>query len=342
MERYELSAAVAPFVAFIDELTNWYIRRCRPRFWSEEDSLDRREAFETLYFVLFELSKIAAPFVPFLSDAIYQELRRREDPLSVHLTDYPTYDLDRRDERLEHQMALVQRAASLGHSLRKEHKVKVRQPLAKVYLISADESEREALGVMMGLVCDELNVKEAEILADESRFVTLVIKPNFRTLGKKAGSLLAYLKDQIANLSRKEQQTLLKGDALMLTVNGTPFELLAEDVLIERHVIEGLVALCEGNLTVALDLTLNEELLKEGIAREIVNKVNTMRRSQNFEVTDRIRVIMQASNRVKEAFEVFEGYITGEILAKTFAFASCDGEEWDLNGESVKIRVEKL
>ncbi|MBI3236657.1 MAG: isoleucine--tRNA ligase, partial [Chlamydiales bacterium] len=187
MERYELSRVSAPIVVFIEQLTNWYIRRNRSRFWSEEATEDRREAFETLYTVLLQLTKITAPLIPFLSEEIYQHLKRPEDPASVHLTDFPLFEKKNRCEQLEEEMALVLKVVGLGHSLRKEHKLKVRHPLAKAHVVSSNPLILESLNLQKNLIADELNVKEIILEKEEAAFVQLVAKPNFRTLGKKVG-----------------------------------------------------------------------------------------------------------------------------------------------------------
>ena len=335
MDRYELSEAVDPFVDFIDQLTNWYIRRSRSRFWSEEDTSDRREAFETLYTVLNGLARISAPFVPFISDSIYQELRREGDPISVHLCDFPKYDSEKRDVVLEKKMACVKQAVSLGHSLRKEKRVKVRQPLPKVMLITSNEDELASLEKGEDLILEELNVKQALFYKDESSFVNLVVKPNFKTLGRKVGAKMGAVKEAILKLERESVESLLRGGSV--TIEG--FEIASDDVLIDRKVKEGVAATCVGSLTVALDLTLSEDLLLEGLAREIVNKINTMRRNQDFAVTDRIAVKMETSERVQKAFSLHEDYIRHEILAEAFDFTSCGGEDWDLNGESARIEI---
>ncbi len=341
MDHYDLSNAVEPFVAFIDELTNWYIRRNRSRFWADEASRDRDEAFEVLYHVLKELTVIAAPFIPFLSDAIYQELRSENDPLSVHLCSFPKVDGNWRDEELEEQMGFVKDVVSTAHALRKEHKMKVRQPLAKASLISSDERVLNLLRQQEQLILDELNVKEIEYLADESSFVSVNTKANFRTLGRKAGKMMPQLKAAIENLQNAQLEKLQAQEIVMLDLENEKFELVADDVLIERKVKEGIAAQTIGEVTCALDLELNNDLLLEGLAREIVNKLNTMRRDQGLEVTDRIIVHMMTTERVKECFAIYREYIMHEVLAKDVHFEQCTGTEWDLNGEIATITIEK-
>ncbi|MCB1084668.1 MAG: isoleucine--tRNA ligase [Chlamydiia bacterium] len=338
MERYTLSAAVEPFVAFIDELTNWYIRRNRSRFWADEESEDRRAAFQTLYTVLLELSKVAAPFVPFLSEAIYQDLREENAPLSVHLCDFPNENHALRDEMLEKEMALVQSAVSMGHALRKEHKVKVRQPLPRAHLISSDEEVLELLKRQEHLILDELNVKAIDYHTDEKGFVEVAIKPNFRTLGRRAGPLMKKIQAAILQLD----SSALSQESLTLDLDGESFEITSEDLLIERKVKEGTIAATEGAVTIALDTTLDETLKKEGLAREIVNKVNTQRRTAGFEVTDRITMVIHSTPYVQECFETHRDYIMGEVLATEVTFRKAEGESWDLNGEKAIISVLKI
>jgi len=339
MDRYDLSAAVTPFVGFIDQLTNWYIRRNRSRFWSEEATKDREEAFETLYQVLLKLSKIAAPFVPFLCEAIYLQLRQLHHPASVHLCDYPAVHSYLRDPVLEQEMASVQAVVSAGHALRKEHKLKVRQPLPKAIVISADSQVISALGRQKHLIAEELNVKEIICEQDESSFVSLTAKPNFRVLGKKVGKLMNAVQQVIQNFDQHKLQVLLNGQPVAVEVEGQSFSLSPDDVSVERKVRADIIALTQQGITVALDTTLNEELLIEGIARELVNKVNTMRREQGFAVTDRIHVQLQTTDRVKTAFMQHREYICHEVLATQVNFEECEGTEVDLNGEATKIFI---
>lgn len=342
MDDYNLSLAVEPFVGFIDQLTNWYIRRSRRRFWSEKDSPDRQEAFATLYQVLLALTKIAAPFVPFISDAIFQNIRSSEMPKSIHLCDYPAYHSDSRDERLEAEMAAVQKTVSLGHALRKEHKLKVRQPLSKLHIASSNPEVIEFLKDQQHLVAEELNVKNVEFSANEQEFVQLKAKPNFRILGKKLGKMMKSAHQVINSFDQKKLETLLEGNNIVATIEGENVELTPEDVEVDRIVHEGMIAANEGEITIALDTQLDEALVIEGLARELVNKINTMRRDAGLDVSDRIKVVIEATELVKSCFEIHGDYIKGEVLAISFNFEPCDGVEWDLNGEFAKISLEKV
>lgn len=341
LDRYQLQEAVIPFVGFIEQLTNWYIRRCRARFWEEEATQDRKEAFETLYFVLCQLSKIAAPFIPFLTEEIYRQLREKQDTESVHLCSFPKYNHERRDAILEKEMADVQVIVGIGHALRKENKLKVRQPLQRAHVICADKTRLEALSKNAHLIGEELNVKNVLFDAEEARFVTLFAKPNFRVLGKKVGKLMNAVQQKVQQLSRSDLMHLLEGKEVSMMVEGEKIVLISEDVEVERKVKEGAVAATEKELAVVLETELNDDLLSEGIARELVNKINTMRREQNYAVVDRIHVQMLTTPRIKEAFEKHRDYICHEVLATSVAFEKCQGQEWDINGEETIIGISK-
>ena len=337
MEAYDLNRAVDPFVQFIDQLTNWYIRRCRGRFWADRDTQDRREAFATLYTVLLDVSYIAAPFVPFLSEAIYQELKTKGMPDSVHLCDFPAYQERVRNIELEKEVEAVQDAVGLGHAIRKEYKLKVRQPLAKAYLISSNSEKLASLKKQTQLIADELNVKEIEFRSDETEFVQWLAKPNFPVLGKKIGKFIPQAQKIIMGFDRKQIIALAANQNLTIQIEGQTFEITPNDVQIERKVKAGTAAGNQGDLTVALDTELNDDLLEEGLARELVNKINTLRKDLDFQVTDRIRITIQTTDKVRACFRKFHDFIAGEVLAVDVRFEPCDGAIVDLNGEETNI-----
>lgn len=342
MDNYDLSRAVEPFIGFVDQLTNWYIRRSRRRFWDDKPSADRDQAFETLYQVLLELSKIAAPFVPFISEAIYQNLRTDSMPESVHLCSFPTYHSEVRDIHLEEAMAAVQTATGLGHSLRKEFKLKVRQPLAKAHIASSETRLLSFLEEQKHLIADELNVKDVLFSTDEKQFVSLKAKPNFRILGKKVGKNMKAAQSVIDAFDQKQLATLMNGNNVTITLDNESYILTPEDVQVERLVHEGTIAANDGHLTIALDTALNDDLIKEGLAREIVNKINTMRREAGLAVSDRISLKIQSSDKVKVCIDEYKEYIFGEVLARDIIFGKCLGTEWDLNGEPAIIELKKV
>lgn len=341
MDDYNLNRAVEPFVGFIDQLTNWYIRRSRRRFWGEEATQDRHEAFSTLYQVLLTLSKVAAPFIPFLSDAIYRNLKGDAMPDSCHLSDFPAYDESQRDEDLEKATEAVQTAVSLGHSLRKEHKLKVRQPLPMAHVICRDKHLLMLLKQHSHLIADELNVKTVEFSDNEEDFVSLKAKPNFRELGKKLGKKMKQAQGEIQKLSQENLAQLMAGGSVEIQLEGEVYTLLPEEIEVIRETREGMVAANSGAVTVALELSLTEELLLEGLAREIVNKVNTMRRDADLQVTDRIHVRIESTERVEKSYQEHQSYIDKEILSLETTFGECkEGSRWDLNGEAATIAIE--
>jgi isoleucyl-tRNA synthetase len=341
MDEYKLYTVVEPFVQFIDQLTNWYIRRSRQRFWADEDSLDRRQAFETLYTVILTISKIAAPFIPFITEEIYQQLRIDDMEESVHLCFYPKYKKEKRDLSLEEEMKYVQKAVSIGHALRKEHKIKVRQPLKTATIVAGDDKILKCLEKQSHLIEEELNVKAIEYSTDETQFVELIAKPNFRVLGKKIGKRIKQAQKIIESFSISEIKSLMKNKSISITIDDEKIELLQEDITVERKVKDDIAAGNDDEIAVVLDTKLNEELLLEGLAREIVNKINIMRKEKDFEVTDRINVYMQASDRVKTCYEKHQGYISNEILSLSFNFEKCDGSILNLNEEKVTLKIEK-
>lgn len=342
MEAYTLQEAVAPLLGFVDQLTDWYIRRSRSRFWEDEATEDRQQAFETLYTVLKTVCQVAAPFIPFLSEAIYQNLREPSDPISVHLCRFPEVKSAWRDVELEKEMRAVQEIVGLGHSLRKENKLKVRQPLSTAHIVCADHEKLEALKRQQSLIADELNVKSVEFHSDETRFVTVQAKPNFRVLGKKVGSLMNATQKEVQKLSIESLKKLLRGEDVEIVVEGTAIVLTPEDVATTREVKPGVIAATGDDVTIALDTELNEELISEGIARELVNKINTARREIDFAVTDRIDVKIETAQEVRRAFEQHRDYICHETLAVGFEFTACEGEAIDINGYSTVIVLQKV
>ncbi len=341
MDAYDLSQSVGPFVSFIEQLTNWYIRRSRRRFWSDEETSDRFQAFQTLYTVLIQLTKVIAPFVPFVAESIYRNLGMPHDPESVHLCSYPVYHKELRHVHLEEAMALVQEVVSLGHSLRKANEIKVRQPLSRAYIISSNKEALKLLEQEQALIADELNVQHIVFTSDEAEFVTLTAKPNFRVLGKKIGKLMNAAHKVIGELSWDALEMLLGGRSIEIEVEGQKITLTPEEVQVERKVKEGLVAENQGDITVMLDTSLDETLLQLGLAREIVNKLNLMRKEQGLDISDRILVTLDTSDRVKKCIEEHKASIAPEILALSFTFAPCQGTVIDLNGEAATVVLER-
>ncbi|MDA0323591.1 MAG: isoleucine--tRNA ligase [Verrucomicrobia bacterium] len=341
MDHYDLQRAVRPFVRFVEDLTNWYIRRSRRRFWKSTDDSDKAQAYCTLYEVLLRLSRIAAPFVPFISEAIYQNLRTDSMPDSVHLCDFPATDPARRDNELEEQMAGVMSVVGMGRLLRAEHNLKVRQPLPALHVVCRDSAQLDRIRVVKELVMDELNVKDMVFDQNESALVSFSAKANFRTLGPKLGGNVKQAAAKLEELDSAALEALLGGESLSIEIEGNAIQLTAEDVVIERHAHAELVVTSEGNMVVALDTTISDGLRAEGLAREFVNKVQNMRKTAEFEVSDRIDVEFNGPAEVLDAIESYTDYVMEETLALALVPASelKAATEWDLNGHSCRIAI---
>ncbi|MEL7432192.1 MAG: isoleucine--tRNA ligase [Chlamydiota bacterium] len=340
---YDLSGAVGAILLFIEELTNWYIRRSRPRFWQDEATLDRESAFGSLYAALFKLTKIAAPFIPFLTETIYQQLRQETDPVSVHLCDYPKYAPSLRDEALEEEMHLAQKAVSLGHFLRKECKVKVRQPLSCAIIAAFSKKDAELLSRQKSLIQEELNVKEIAIHADDAEYVDYVISPNFPVLGKKVGRRLPQIQKVLKGWSQQEIKQFLQANQKEIAIEEEVILLEKGDVKVGRHSKPSRKGICSENLYIALDTELTEELLLEGIMREIVNKVNLQRKEMGLEVTDRIILSIEVTQKISACFSEYLEHIQKEVLATRVDLQKkvVGGKPSNINGEETQIGIEK-
>jgi isoleucyl-tRNA synthetase len=342
MDRYDLQASVRPFVAFIEDLTNWYIRRSRRRFWKSEDDGDKMQAYSTLYEVLLGLCKIAAPFTPFIAETIYQNLKTENMPESVHLCDFPTAAGARRDEVLEGQMALVMSAVEQGRTLRGEYKIKNRQPLAKMYVVCDDEKLLANIQELESLISDELNVREVVFGTDSSALATIQAKPNFKQLGPKLGPLMKQAVPLINSLTDAQIASISAGETVSVELDGKTIELTAADIEVVRNPKEGMAVSAEGSLVVGLDTQLDDDLIAEGLAREFVNKIQSMRKEMELEVTQRIRIGYKGDESIGTAVAKYKTYIEAETLA-----LSCDEQEgggdketqWDLNGHACSLSI---
>ena len=325
MDAYDLQRSIRPFVRFIEDLTNWYIRRSRRRFWKSTNDGDKLCAYRTLRYVLVQLAKVAAPFTPFIAEEIYRNLKGASDPDSVHLCDFPTANAAARDLVLERRMAAVQTVVELGRRLRADNDLKVRQPLSALRLAGADVAGLE------DLIEDELNVKSVQFVADETELCDVSFKANFKTLGKKCGPKMKAVAAAIA---------AMKSFSGTATVEGV--ELSSEDVLVTRTPKSGLVVASEGEVVVGLETALSPELVAEGIAREFVSHVQAMRKEADFEVTQRIAVTVETDAEARAALEAHLDYVKNETLAREFAFAEVAAEAMDLNGHSAKVSVKPV
>jgi isoleucyl-tRNA synthetase len=331
LDAYELQKAIEPIVAFIDSLNNWYIRRSRRRFWKSENDSDKKQAYDTLYWVLRTLTLVAAPVIPFITEAIFRNIRTPADPLSVHLCDYPEPDASRRDYELERKMAITRQTVSMGRAIRTMHNLKTRQPLAAIHLVTRDIDARRILREMEDIIRDELNVKDVVFRENEEELVEYSAKANFRELGPRLGSRMRGAALVIEQLRPREIQQLMEGSTLSIDVEGESVEITAESVLVQRHEKENLKVLNEGALTVALDPEITRELWQEGIVRDLIRAVQNLRKESGMEVTDRIVLALEVEPEIAEAIRAFEEYLTGETLAEHL--------QWSVNDNSVEISI---
>ena len=345
LDAYDLSRAVDPIISFIDELNNWYIRRSRRRFWRSENDNDKNEAYGSLYTVLKILTKVAAPFIPFVTENIYQNLRQENEPESVHLCDYPVYDSSYRYEELEFKMDTVQKAVSMGRSLRYQFNLKIRQPLRSVELVTRNPKEKSVLLEMEDSIREELNVKDVVFHEKEDELVEYRAKANFRVLGKELGGLMGEAARKIQSLGQNEILSILDGGVLSLDIGDRTVELTEDKIIVDRLEKEHLKVLNEGTLTVGLDTLLTKELIQEGQVRDLIRGIQNLRKEKGLDVTDRIRLFVSGTKSMKEGFESFNEFISSETLASEICWVEEDKADSfvpvETNEEFWKVNLEK-
>ena len=342
LEKYQITETARAISDFVDELSNWYVRRCRERFWGKGLEGDKLAAFETLYTVLKTLSGLCAPYIPFMAESMYRNLVANNDPgapISVHLTDFPTADPSLVDHELEAQMEEVIAAVQLGRACRNAANIKVRQPIATMYIKGAalDEAVSE-------LIADELNVKAVRFVTDARDFTTYELKPQMRTLGPRYGKLLgrigAHLKTMDGNAV---VDAFERGETVTFELDGTVVELGRDDVLTRPMQKEGFVAQVDGDMTVVLDTNLTPELIEEGYVRELISKIQTMRKDADFDVTDRIAVTIDTDAKLAAIAGKGAEDIKRGVLALSVTLGAPEegavSQEWNINGEKAVIGV---
>jgi isoleucyl-tRNA synthetase len=339
LDSYNLQKAANRFSKFIDDLTNWYIRRSRRRFWKSGNDSDKLEAYATLHYVLLVFAKTAAPFIPFTTEAIYRVLRTKDMPESVHLCDYPVPD-DCRDEYLEKQMALTMTAVSQGRYLRTQHNLKVRQPLAKAVLAAGDAETRKMMEGTAWIVAEELNVKTVEFTDDEAELVKRSCKANFKALGARLGKNMKAAAAVIEKFTSNEIGDILAGKPYELEIEGNKVEITANDLVIKREEKPGMVAASENGVTIALTTELTPELEAEGLARELVSKLQNMRKESGLEVTDHIKVVYNCDDEAAAKLEQFADYIKNEVLADSFEKGAAEAK-FDVNGVEIAVSISR-
>ncbi len=321
LETYEPTRAGRAISEFVTEnLSNWFVRLSRKRYWGGEYDQDKVSAYQTLYTCLVTVAKLAAPIAPFYADQLYTDLNKLtglEPDQSVHLATFPVADDQLIDQDLEEKMAIAQKASSMILGLRRKEKLKVRQPLAKIMVPVLNEHFKVQFEAVESIILSEVNVKEVEYLTDTAGIIKKKIKPNFKTLGPKYGKMMKQIAGAVAQFSQEQIAELEKAESYVLQLNEETIELSIADVEIMTEDIPGWLVATEGGMTIALDINLSEDLKQEGIAREFINKIQNLRKESNFEVTDRIYIKIEKHDFYNQAVENFRDYISNQTLGES-------------------------
>ena len=340
---YRIPEAARALQEFVDEMSNWYVRRCRERFWAKGMEQDKINAYMTLYTALTTVCKAAAPMIPFMTEEIYQNLVKsvdQEAPESIHLCDFPAVDESLCDKELEENMDAVLKIVVLGRACRNSASIKNRQPIGQMYVKAPSELPE----FYQDIIREELNVKAIEFTDDVSNFTTYNFKPQLKTVGPKYGKLLNGIRKHLTEMDGNKAKAELDSRGMLeFTVDGMPVELSEEDLLIEMVKQEGFVTEADSEFTVVLDTNLTEELLEEGFVREIISKVQSMRKEAGFEVMDKITIFYEANEKVNELISKNESTVMNDVLATGIVSGEAAGftKEWNINGEKVTLGVKK-
>lgn len=342
LNEYKITEATRAMNEFVDELSNWYVRRSRSRFWASELTDDKVCAYMTLYTVLVEFAKVSAPFIPFMTEEIYQNLVRSVDENaleSIHMCDFPKYDEKYNFAEIEQEMDAIRKVVILGRAARNEANIKNRQPLSKLFI----QTDNKINADYVNIILEELNIKDVELTKDASGFISYNFKPQMRTMGPKYGKLMRPIFDEIAKMDGAEVMETLNSDKpICLNVQGTDVEVFKDDVLIDTQQKDGFVSASDAGFTVVLDTNLTDELIEEGFVREIISKIQTMRKDSGFEVTDRISVVFDGSEKIAKIFAANDAEIKSQTLADSIdAGDAKGGKNWNVNGEKVDIAIQK-
>ena len=342
--NYKIPEAARALQDFVDNMSNWYVRRSRERFWAKGMEQDKINAYMTLYTALVTVSKAAAPMIPFMTEEIYQNLVRSIDkdaPESIHLCDFPKADTSMIDPELEKNMDEVLKLVVMGRACRNSANIKNRQPIGTMYV----KAPKELPSYFVQIIEEELNVKKAVFTDDVSSYTSYTFKPQLRTVGPKYGKLLGKIQKALAGLDgHKAMAQLKENGVLKLDIPDADVELKEEDLLITMTQAKGYVTEGDNEVTVVLDTNLTPELLEEGFVREIISKVQTMRKEAGFEVMDKILLSYEAKEKVTAIFEKYGSQICSEVLAEKLEAGALEGyqKEWNINGEHVKLGVKKI
>ena len=344
LANYKIPEAARSLQEFVDEMSNWYVRRSRERFWAKGMEQDKINAYMTLYHALVTIAKTAAPMIPFMTEDIYQNLVRSVDkdaPESIHLCDFPTVNEAWIDKDLEADMKELLEIVVLGRACRNTVNIKNRQPIGTMYV----KAEKKMSEFYTDIIADELNVKEVKFADDVESFISYSFKPQLRTVGPKYGKLLGGIRQALTDINGTAAMNELRTNGVLkLDINGNDVELTEEDLLIETAQTEGYVSESDGETSVVLDTNLTPELIEEGFVREIISKIQTMRKEAGFEVMDKIVVYAHGNDKIQDVMKTHEDEIKSEVLADEMVLGETDGyvKEWNINKEAVTMGVKKL
>ncbi len=344
LDNYRIPEAARALQEFVDDMSNWYVRRSRERFWAKGMEQDKINAYMTLYTALVTISKAAAPMIPFMTEEIYQNLVRSVDKdaiESIHLCDFPKVEEAWINKELEDDMEELLKIVVLGRAARNTANIKNRQPIGTMYI----KADKEMGQFYTDIIADELNVKEVKFANDVESFISYSFKPQLRTVGPKYGKLLNGIRTALAEINGTEAMNELRSTGLLtLDINGNKVELSEEDLLIETAQTEGYVTEADGDISVVLDTNLTPELIEEGFVREIVSKVQTMRKEAGFEVMDKIHIYAKDNDKILELMKNHKEEIMSEVLAEDMTLGTTDGyvKEWNINKEPVVLGVAKM
>ena len=344
LANYKIPEAARALQEFVDEMSNWYVRRSRERFWAKGMEQDKINAYMTLYHALVTIAKTAAPMIPFMTEDIYQNLVRSVDkdaPESIHLCDFPTVNEAWIDKDLEADMKELLEIVVLGRACRNTANIKKRQPIGTMYV----KAEKKMSEFYTDIIADELNVKEVKFADDVESFISYSFKPQLRTVGPKYGKLLGGIRQALTDINGTAAMNELRTNGVLkLDINGNDVELTEEDLLIETAQTEGYVSESDGETSVVLDTNLTPELIEEGFVREIISKIQTMRKEAGFEVMDKIVVYAHGNDKIQDVMKTHEDEIKSEVLADEMVLGETDGyvKEWNINKEAVTMGVKKL
>ena len=344
LANYKIPEAARALQEFVDEMSNWYVRRSRERFWAKGMEQDKINAYMTLYHALVTIAKTAAPMIPFMTEDMYQNLVRSVDKdaiESIHLCDFPTVNEAWIDKDLEADMKELLEIVVLGRACRNTANIKNRQPIGTMYV----KAEKKMDKFYTDIIADELNVKEVKFADDVESFISYSFKPQLRTVGPKYGKLLGGIKQALTDINGTAAMNELRTNGVLkLDINGNDVELTEEDLLIETAQTEGYVSESDGETSVVLDTNLTPELIEEGFVREIISKIQTMRKEAGFEVMDKIKVYAHGNDKIQDVMKAHEDEIKSEVLADEMVLGETDGyvKEWNINKEAVTMGVKKL